>query len=83
MITAEQTGNATTGVGALTTLVAWATSNQGLGVLGVLIAFGGLLVTWHYKHQSNLRQKELHVLRVQRLKRGMPDIDPDDDSDDE
>lgn len=54
---AAKIGSTATVSGMLTTWFAWVTSNEGLGVLGLLVALVGLLVTWHYKRESDRRQK--------------------------
>lgn len=37
--------------GAGTGVLGWATDNNTLGLIGVLIALGGFLVNWYYKHK--------------------------------
>jgi len=69
-------GNKTTIAAGATTLWAWFTSNEFLGLAGLAVGVGGLLVTWHYKRQANQRQEAEHELRMQRLRRGM-DSDTD------
>lgn len=44
------------------------TSNQFLGLMGLLVAVAGFVVNWYYKREENKRQKLEHELRVQALR---------------
>lgn len=54
----------------------WLASNESLGLVGALVAIGGLVVTWYYKREANKRHAAEHQLRMARLRRGM-DSDTD------
>lgn len=54
----------------------WLASNEFLGLVGALVAIGGLVVTWYYKREANKRHAAEHQLRMARLRRGM-DSDTD------
>jgi hypothetical protein len=54
----------------------WLASNEFLGLVGALVAVGGLVVTWYYKREANKRLIEEHKWRVVRLRRGL-DSDTD------
>ena len=41
--------------GTIATVYAWATSNEGLGLLGLCVSVIGLLVMWHYKREADKR----------------------------
>lgn len=64
-------GNKATMAGAGMTGLGWFTSNEFFGVVGALVAIGGLLITWYYKREASKlrraddarRQKE-HELRI-------------------
>jgi len=49
----------------------WLASNEFLGLVGALVAVGGLVVTWYYKREANKRHAAEHQLRMARLRRGM------------
>lgn len=49
----------------------WLASNEFLGLVGALVAIGGLVVTWYYKREANKRHAAEHQLRMARLRRGM------------
>lgn len=77
--TIEQVGGAANKValaGAGVTGWAWLASNEFLGLVGALVALGGLVVTWYYKREANKRHVEEHRWRVARLRRGL-DSDTD------
>ncbi|WP_010465723.1 holin [Acidovorax radicis] len=77
--TIEQVGGAANKVtlaGAGMTGWGWLASNEFLGLVGALVAVGGLVVTWYYKREANKRHADEHRLRMARLRRGM-DSDTD------
>ena len=77
--TIEQVGGAANKVtlaGAGITGWGWLASNEFLGLVGALVAVGGLVVTWYYKREANKRLIEEHKWRVVRLRRGL-DSDTD------
>lgn len=77
--TIEQVGGAANKVtlaGAGMTGWGWLASNEFLGLMGALVAVGGLVVTWYYKREANNRHADEHRLRMARLRRGM-DSDTD------
>lgn len=76
-----------TWAGALVGFVGWLTSNQGVGLIGVLVAVGGLMINWHYKRENgkrlraeDARRQREHDLRIRErelridlmLKTGIP-----------
>ncbi len=77
--TIEQVGGAANKVtlaGAGMTGWGWLASNEFLGLVGALVAVGGLVVTWYYKREANRRHAREHELRMELLRRGRrPDTD--------
>ena len=72
--TIEQVGGAANKVtlaGAGMTGWGWLASNEFLGLVGALVAVGGLVVTWYYKREANRRQAREHALRMARLRQGL------------
>ena len=63
-------GSGATKTGASGAVLGWLFSQEGLAVLGVVIAVIGLIVNWYYKHQENTRAKLEHDLRVRELMGG-------------
>lgn len=59
--------------GALTGFWGWLTASGTLGLMGVLIALGGMAVNWYYKREANRRFMLEHELRVARMRRGLDD----------
>ncbi len=51
--------------------VGWFLSNEFFGLVGAVVAVGGLVLAWYYKREANRRQLVEHELRVARLRRGM------------
>ena len=47
--------NKVTAGGSVTALFSWVTSNEALGLLGLLLGFAGLLVNWFYRREQNRR----------------------------
>lgn len=77
--TIEQVGGAASKVtlaGAGITGWGWLASNEFLGLVGAVVAIGGLAVTWYYKREANQRHAAEHQLRMARLRRGL-DSDTD------
>lgn len=75
----------TTWGGAAVALYGWVSSSEGAAVTGLLIALVGLAVnTWfrwrdfrstrEVEAQRESRDRELHALRVARLRSGMPEV---------
>lgn len=58
-------GNKTAIAGASLTSWGWLTSNEFFGLIGAIVAIGGLLVTWYYKREANRRLVAEHALRQQ------------------
>ena len=54
-VAAAKAGSTLSLGGTLTTFYAWATSNEGLGLLGLGVSVVGLLVMWHYKREADKR----------------------------
>ena len=58
-------GNKAAIAGASLTSWGWLTSNEFFGLIGAVVAIGGLMVTWYYKREANRRLIAEHALRVQ------------------
>lgn len=71
------TGSKTIVTGAGLTSFGWITSNEFLGLVGAVVAVAGLVITWYYKREANLRHAREHELRMARLRRGMDTPDTD------
>lgn len=63
-------GDRTAGAGAGLGVFGWLLSSQFIGLAGVLVALIGVLISWHYKRESNRRHIAEHALRMERLRRG-------------
>ena len=63
-------GSGATKTGASGAVLGWLFSQEGLAILGVVIAVIGLAVNWYYKYQDNKRAKLEHELRVRELMEG-------------
>ena len=63
-------GSGATKTGAGGAVLGWLFSQEGLAIIGVLIAFCGLFVNWYYKHQDNKRANLEHELRMRELIEG-------------
>ncbi|WP_398493360.1 holin [Variovorax sp.] len=64
-------GSKATATGVGMTGVGWFLSNEFFGLVGAVVAVGGLVLAWYYKREANRRQAVEHELRVARLRRGM------------
>lgn len=62
----DRTAGAGTGLG----VFGWLLSSQFIGLAGLVVALIGVLISWHYKRESNRRHVAEHVLRMERLRRG-------------
>lgn len=47
--------------------VGWFLSNEFFGLAGVLIGFGGLLLSWHYKAKADRRDRLEYEARMRQL----------------
>lgn len=56
--------------GAMTGFWGWLSASGTLGLLGLLIALGGLAVNWYYKREANRRHTAEHELKMARLRQG-------------
>jgi hypothetical protein len=63
-------GDRTAGAGAGLGVFGWLLSSQFIGLAGVIVALIGVLISWHYKRESNRRHMAEHALRMERLRRG-------------
>ena len=63
-------GDRTAGAGAGLGVFGWLLSSQFIGLAGVIVALIGVLISWHYKRESNRRHIAEHALRMDRLRRG-------------
>jgi hypothetical protein len=63
-------GDRTAGAGAGLGVFGWLLSSQFIGLAGVIVALIGVLISWHYKRESNRRHIAEHALRMERLRRG-------------
>jgi hypothetical protein len=63
-------GDRTAGAGAGLGVFGWLLSSQFIGLAGVIVALIGVLISWHYKRESNRRHTAEHALRMERLRRG-------------
>lgn len=61
-------GQKTTMAGASATGAAWVFSNEFLGLMGLLVAIGGLLVNIYFKRKEDARQQELHEAELANLR---------------
>ena len=52
-----------TWAGALIGALGWLLSNQGIGLISILIALAGFLTNRHYKKKADRRQRELYELQ--------------------
>lgn len=69
-------GDRTAGAGAGLGVFGWFLSSQFIGLAGLVVALIGVLISWHYKRESNRRLIAEHALRMERLRRGQR-VDPD------
>ena len=63
-------GDRTAGAGAGLGVFGWFLSSQFIGLAGLVVALIGVLISWHYKRESNRRHIAEHALRMERLRRG-------------
>ena len=63
-------GDRTAGAGAGMGVFGWLLSSQFIGLAGLVVALSGVLISWHYKRESNRRHVAEHELRMERLRRG-------------
>ena len=63
-------GDRTAGAGAGLGVFGWLLSSQFIGLAGLVVALIGVLISWHYKRESNRRHVAEHVLRMECLRRG-------------
>ena len=63
-------GDRTAGAGAGLGVFGWLLSSQFIGLAGLIVALVGVLISWHYKRESNRRHVAEHELRMERLRRG-------------
>ena len=63
-------GDRTAGAGAGLGVFGWLLSSQFIGFAGLVVALIGVLISWHYKRESNRRHIEEHALRMEHLRRG-------------
>lgn len=63
-------GDRTAGAGAGLGVFGWLLSSQFIGLAGLVVALIGVLISWHYKRESNRRHIAEHVLRMEHLRRG-------------
>ena len=54
-VAAAKAGSTISLSGTITTFFAWATSNEGLGLLGLGVSVIGLFVMWYYKREADKR----------------------------
>ncbi len=50
--------------GAGTSLFGWFTSNEFAVLVGTLLAIGGFIVNWYYRHKEDKRQQAEHDRRM-------------------
>lgn len=85
-----EAGNKTTIAGAGLTGWGWLTSNEFLGVAGLLVAIGGVVVAWYYKRKADrrhaayiaardLREAQESSLRMALMRASGRPIEPDTD----
>ena len=63
-------GDRTAGAGAGLGVFGWLLSSQFVGLAGLVVALIGVLISWHYKRESNRRHVAEHALRMERLRHG-------------
>ena len=63
-------GDRTAGTGAGLGVFGWLLSSQLIGLAGLVVALIGVLISWHYKRESNRCHIAEHALRMERLRRG-------------
>lgn len=57
-------GSKATYTGAGTSIFGWLTSNEFAVLVGTLIAVGGFVVNWYYRHKEDKRRQEEHDRRM-------------------
>lgn len=53
----------TTG-GAVTGVVGWAMQINWIGLTGLLVALGGVLISWYFQAKRDRREEEIHQLTI-------------------
>lgn len=56
--------NRTTEIGATAGVIGWLASINWLGLIGVVVAVSGFVVSWWYQDKRNKREAERHELEV-------------------
>lgn len=57
-------GSKATYTGAGTSVFGWFTSNEFALLVGVIVAVGGFIVNWYYKHKEDKRRQAEHDQRM-------------------
>ncbi|GAB2889741.1 hypothetical protein GCM10027202_17940 [Microvirgula curvata] len=53
--------------GAGGTMLGWLLSSEGVALIGLLVAVGGLAVNWYYKMRQDQRDQAEHAARMREL----------------
>lgn len=57
-------GSKATTAGATTTVVSWFLSSEFGFLVGVVVAVGGFLINWYYRHKQDQREQAEHDRRM-------------------